>query len=105
MIDSRFMAHDENGIWAIATILPRKKNLLLRLKNPPKDPNNQFLTLATNKPIDVWYWDFRRFAKWAIQNNQINEEDIHNSEVIFEKYLDYLAEYYPYKLRHILEND
>ncbi len=105
MVNRNFMAHDSNGIWAIAEILPRKKNPLYRYKNPPKDPNNQFLTLATTEPIDLWYWYFRRFAVWAVESGQITGDDVNNTTLLYQMFIDDMEEHHPHKLRHFLDDD
>lgn len=107
MVDRRFMAHDENGIWAIVEILPRKRNLLFRFSNPPKDPNpnNQFVTLPTES-VDLKHWEMMRFAMFSFKSGLMNEQDLHNSTLLFEKYKQYLAlRRYTKKLKHLLETD
>lgn len=103
MVDRNFMGHDEVGIWAISDIKERR-NQLLRFRNPPSNPNDPLITLSTSTSINLWYWDIRRFGLSSFEQGWLSTADLHDSEMLFEKYKVYLAQNSPKKLKHLLED-
>jgi hypothetical protein len=99
------MNHDLTGIWAISQILPRKKHVLLRFNNHPKNPKNPFLTLAIDTPIDLLHWNIRRFAVMAVEQGLITRGGVHNAQLVNNLYRNYLQVNYPQRLRHLEEDN
>ena len=69
------MLHEIVGIWAISCIIKRR-NLLLRLNNPPHDPSNPFTPLPTHRPVDMLDWYERRYAEMEKQNDRLIYNDL-----------------------------
>lgn len=98
------MAHDENGIWAISKIIPRKKKTLVRFESPPKSPDNPFLPLPKRQPIDLLLWNMRRAGLYGLRHGLINEDDYNNEERLYKKYIQYL-EMFDTKLLRFFKRD
>jgi hypothetical protein len=105
MVDERFMNHDYQGIWAISCIINRR-NLLLRLNNPPYDPRNPFIPLPTDGPIDPlkWYENIRSPGSVEMDNALFDNDATHSPTNSFAKFLAKTELAHPRKLKHYVQN-